>query len=436
VQTANDSTLKRINRGHKFADTIQAVNALHQNGVKVAAHLILGLPGEERADYLTTAKRIGELPFSAVKIHNLLVLRGTKLEKMYERDEISVMNEYEYAAELDAVIRALPDNFMLMRISSEAPESQIVAPKWWMKKGQFLSAFISFFEQGGSTNENAANRFFACKTSDGSYTLYHPRYKQHFHSLAGAWEESFKKYIEPCRVRQKLEANENVSLLDVGFGMGFNAIAAAKLAEEIGLGKIYIVSLEEDKGVLDAALSLPEHPGGAIIRTLRENNRYESPFVNLDMMWGDARDSMLAIKARFDYIFLDAFSPEYNPELWTFEFIERLKESLKDEGFLASYCSAYPFIGALLKAELNVYESRAFGRKRGGIVASISGNPWLPPLSEKDYKIASCSTAGIPYHDIRFSLPREEIIANRKAMVALRRADGMPKWYNPRKPSC
>lgn len=190
VQTANDATLKRINRGHDFVCTEDAVRRLHARGIPVAAHLILGLPGETLADMEETARRIAALPFAAVKLHQLLVLKGTRLAAEYAADPFPVLNEYEYADALAAVLKILPGRMFVMRLTAEAEEDGIIAPKWWMKKGQFLEMFTHKFE-GEET------RFTPCLTEDGTYTLYHPAYRQHFHSLAGASEESMKKYVEP-----------------------------------------------------------------------------------------------------------------------------------------------------------------------------------------------------------------------------------------------
>lgn len=433
VQSANDDTLKRINRGHDFASTQDAVRRLAQRGIKVAAHLILGLPGEGRDDFLATAKAISELPFSGVKIHNLMVLRGTAVARMYDKGLVSPMNEYEYAAALAAVLRVLPEDMLLMRISSEAPEENLLAPKWWMKKSEFLNMFQRFFEQNASLPVDA-DAFLPCQTGDGSYTLYHPRYKQHFHSIAGAWEESLKKYIEPCRLKEKLEAGENITVLEIGLGMGYNVSALAELASTIRRGKVFMISMELDPNVLDAALTLPEHKGAPMLQTVKDSGRYEDEFVSLDVMWGDARDSAIVMKSHCDAIFLDAFSPDTNPELWTVEFIRELKDMLKDEGFIATYCSAFPLIGAFLQNGVSLYESRPFGRKRSGLVAGLDANPWLPPVSEKDFLIASRSTAGVPYRDPGLKNTREQIRLMRTREVALLRGKGVPKWYNPNKP--
>ena len=177
VQTANDRTLTAINRGHDFACVEDAVRRAHSRGIHCAAHLILGLPGETESDFLATAGRIAALPFEAVKMHHLLILRGTPMAKMLHENRVHPLNEYEYAAALAGFLRRLPDSMCVMRLSADAPEEQVLAPRWWMKKGQFREMFLDFFNR---QEDDPAPFRFACRTDDGSYTFYHPVFRQHF----------------------------------------------------------------------------------------------------------------------------------------------------------------------------------------------------------------------------------------------------------------
>lgn len=426
VQTANDDTLDFINRGHHFDAVCSAVTRLHERGIKVAAHVILGLPGETSEDYLRTARKLAALPFSGIKVHNLLILKGTRMERMFHDGQVVPMSEYEYANELAAFLRELPEGWIVMRLCADAPDQEIIAPNWWMGKSAFTDMFLKMYESG----EIAPDCMKAVRTGDGSYTFYHPKYRQHFHSTAGAWEESERKYLLPCGVKTRLESGKNASILDVGFGMGFNVCAAVELAESLkGNARLYITTLEADESAIDAALRLPERKGYGIVKALRETGKYESRHAYVEIMHGDARESVRYLSSHFDYIFLDGFTPDTNPELWTIDFLEKLKDRLKPEGFLASYCGAYPFKGALLKLGFHLYESKPFGRRRGGTVAALDSAPILPPMGEKEILIATKSTAGTPYRDPLLRWTRKEILEDRVRHVAELRAQGMPKWY-------
>ena len=425
VQTAKDQTLAAINRGHDFACVADAVRRAHSRGIHCAAHLILGLPGETENDFFYTADQIAALPFEAVKMHHLLILRGTPMARLLHEKRVHPLNEYEYAAALAGFLRRLPDSMSVMRLSADAPEEQILAPKWWMKKGQFREMFLDFFSRG----ENDYSPFrFACRTDDGSYTFYHPGFRQHFHSMAGAGTESDKKYLEPCRIRERLKNGDALKILEIGFGMGFNAAALHRAVTETGRGSLQLTSLESDPAVLRAAALLPEHPDPALIASLRDRSVFSDHDFRLDLIFGDARTS-LPENTLFDAVFLDGFSPDSNPELWTAEFIARLKSHLKPDGLLATYSSAYPVCGALLQNGFRLYNSEPFGRKRGGLLAALQEQTHLSALAEKDYLITTRSTAGTPYSDPGLDSTREEILQRHAQAVSERRKQGIPKWF-------
>ena len=425
VQTAHDKTLAAINRGHDFACTADAVRRAHARGIHCAAHLILGLPGETESDFLASADRIAALPFEAVKMHHLLVLRGTPMARMFHENQIHPLNEYEYAAALAGFLRRLPDSMYVMRLSADAPEEQVLAPKWWMKKGQFREMFLDFFNR---QEDDQAPFQFACRTGDGSYTFYHPGFRQHFHSMAGAAMESDKKYLEPCRIPERLKQGETLSILEIGFGMGFNAAALHRAVKEAGNGSVFLVSLESDPAVLRAAALLPEHPDPAMIAALRDHNDFADHDFQVKLIYGDARTS-LPEDLCFDAVFLDGFSPDSNPELWTAEFIGELKKNLKPDGLLATYSTAYPVCGALLQNGFRLYNSAPFGRKRGGLLAALQEQTHLSVLAEKDHLITTRSTAGTPYSDPGLKSTREEILQRHAKTVSERRKQGIPKWF-------
>ena len=427
VQTANDATLHTINRGHDFAAVEQVVPLLAARGIKVAAHVILGLPGETMEDYRRTAEKLAKLPLSGIKTHNLLIYRNTPMEKLFKAGKLKPLNEYEYAEALAEFLRILPDDLVVMRLCADAPDDGLAVRNWWMEKGAFTDMFLKMYESGNT----APDCMKAVRTADGSYTFYHPKYRQHFHSVAGAREESVKKYLEPCLVEKMLQEGKTVDILDVGFGMGWNVHAAVELAEKVRCGKLRIISMELDRTAIDNATRLPGREDDPVIRALADTGKYESDFATAEILCGDARQTIQTLERTFDAIFLDAFTPDTNPELWTSEFIAQLKAHLKEHGRIASYCSAYPVRGALIENGFSVLESEAFGRKRGGTVASLIPAGDLSPLPEKEFMITTKSTAGTPYRDASLTSSREEILQRHTDEIKARRAAGIPKWYRP-----
>ena len=171
-----------------------------------------------------------------------------------------------------------------MRLVAEAEPKQILAPHWWMNKGQFLEFFLDSFRRGGEREI-----FPGIRTADGSFTLYHPGYRQHFHSLAGAVSEAERKFVEPARLAERL-ADGPVRLLEIGFGLGINTAAALRCAETAD-NPLEIVSLELDSRVLDAAEALhPEHSlERELIASLKRTGEYRCGRSSVRLLSGDAR---------------------------------------------------------------------------------------------------------------------------------------------------
>ncbi len=405
VQTSNDATLKLINRGHDFASVQAAARKLADRGIKTAAHVILGLPGETADDFRKTADDLAALPFKAVKLHQLLVLRKTPLAS--GNYPVKPLNEYEYAAAAVDFLRRLPDDWIVMRLMADADNDAIIAPKWWMKKGQFIE-YVRQLMDGGNAMQVV--------TGDGSPTLYHPGYRQHFHTVAGARTEAEEKFAVPSGIA----GLKNPRLLDIGFGLGYNAAAALAANPDSE-----ITTLENDPRTLEAAQELfePESLQHQLIRGLREHGQWH----NVRLLAGDARASVRSLPDQyFDVVFMDGFSPDVNPELWTYDFIRQLKRILKPRGVIVTYSSAYPLRGAFLKLGFKVRETAAFGRKRGGTAASLQGETALP---EKELNIILKSTAGVPYRDHGLTHRPAEILQYRERLVKKLRARGIPKWY-------
>lgn len=432
VQTANNRTLELINRQHDFQCVKDAVAKLSTRKIKTAAHVILGLPGEEIEDFRHTAGELAKLPLSGIKIHNLLVLKNTPLASIYHQQQLGKdtdcpqiipMNEYEYAEALGEFIRLIPEEWPLMRITADAPKEDIIAPKWWMKKGQF----IEFIRKQSLKHPTETRRLPRVKTRDGSYTLYHPEYRQHFHSLAGAQSESEKKFLEPSQIIEALKAGKDMKILDIGFGLGINALTAIKTANEIASAHLSIVTLEKDHTTFQIAADLDTD--NSILSLFAENRQWSDRFASIKGITGDARQSIQALDEKFDVVFLDPFSPDANPELWTYDFTRKIASLMNPEGVIVTYSAAFPVRGAMIRCGLYVGETPSFGRKKGGTIASFAENRITTPLSQKEMNIILKSTTGTPLRDPAFFWTKKEIMDYRKKLVQRLQAQGVPKWF-------
>ena len=164
-------------------------------------------------------------------------------------------------------------------------------------------------------------------TGDGSATFYSPEYKEFYHSKSGAVEEVIEKYIKPCGIGI-LARNGHLRILDVGFGLGYTALAAIDwaLAENPGC-RVEVISLEKDRALLKHVKSLkPIFRCHAILQKIKFRRKiqsfiYENNNIFLQILLGDASKTLKSISPGFDAVFLDPFSPPKNPELWTTDFI-------------------------------------------------------------------------------------------------------------------
>jgi radical SAM protein (TIGR01212 family) len=150
VQTVHDATLARINRGHDWAASRDAVLRAAARGLRVAAHLIVGLPGEGTEHFAATTDAVAALPVFAVKIHNLHVIAGTRLAEEYARAPFPVLDERAYADALIGILSRLPPRMAIMRINTDTPPDRLVAPRWAMDKHAFREFVVAGMRRRGA----------------------------------------------------------------------------------------------------------------------------------------------------------------------------------------------------------------------------------------------------------------------------------------------
>jgi hypothetical protein len=134
LQTANNEMLSFLKRGHTVEDFIGTTTSLHDRNISVCAHIILGLPSETESDLLNTASLINELEVEGVKIHNLHVLRETRLEELYREGEIELISLEEYAKRVVFTLEHLNPKVLIHRVNSHSTRELTVAPDWSINK--------------------------------------------------------------------------------------------------------------------------------------------------------------------------------------------------------------------------------------------------------------------------------------------------------------
>lgn len=139
IESCNNETLKLINRGHDFACTQQAIEATAKRGIHVGGHIILGLPGEDRSESLRQAPIISSLPLTILKIHQMQIIKGTKLEQIYKENPFPVYSVEEYVELVTDYIQILRKDLILERFVSQSPPELLLAPKWNIKNYEFTN---------------------------------------------------------------------------------------------------------------------------------------------------------------------------------------------------------------------------------------------------------------------------------------------------------
>ena len=147
LQSCHYETLKRINRGHTPSDFIYAVRVAKNSGLKVGAHVILGLPGEDREKMVETARFVSACGVDAVKIHALHVLEGTALEKMWRKGDFRLLEMDEYVELVVDFLEHLSPNIVVQRLTGEASPDRLIAPYWCLDKGAVLKRIRKRLEE-------------------------------------------------------------------------------------------------------------------------------------------------------------------------------------------------------------------------------------------------------------------------------------------------
>ncbi|HNR67209.1 MAG TPA: TIGR01212 family radical SAM protein [bacterium] len=140
LQSANNRTLQRIGRGHSYEEYCRAVDKLAALPVRICTHIMLGLPEEGLDDTGYTAKKLADSPIHEVKIHPMLILRGTALESLYLHGEVKALQLNDYVRGACDFIQYLPGEMVIQRLTAEAPEHLLIAPQWAANKHQVLNS--------------------------------------------------------------------------------------------------------------------------------------------------------------------------------------------------------------------------------------------------------------------------------------------------------
>ena len=130
LQSVHDVTLNNMNRQHTVNDYFDAVELTKGRGVNICAHVILGLPGEDRNMMLQTARTLAETQINGIKIHLLYVVKGTILDQMWKRGDYTPLEQHEYVDTVCDFLERLPANIIIQRVTGDPHAQELRAPIW------------------------------------------------------------------------------------------------------------------------------------------------------------------------------------------------------------------------------------------------------------------------------------------------------------------
>ncbi len=265
-------------------------------------------------------------------------------------------------------------------------------------------------------------------TKDGSYSLKSIFFQENFHSLLGALEETRLKFTAPSNLQRF--KGKSLNVLDICFGLGYNT---ASLVNELIKQNSYLnlYALEIDKNPLNYSLGnesfmkLWAPKVKTIFESLYRKNYFEDQFFKCSLLWGDAREKINIIPSsmKFDLIYLDGFSPQKCPQLWTIEFLSKVTEKLNSQGYLITYSSSAAVRKTLRNLGLEIFTIKPSFKNRnfwshGTVAISKFDRCELKPnfnfeklsLMEEEHLLTKAS---IPYRDQGLNSSKEDIISRR-----------------------
>ena len=267
------------------------------------------------------------------------------------------------------------------------------------------------------------------KTDDGSYSIKSKEINhkvETLHTSTGAISESFEKFIKPL----KLNYDEDIAILDICAGLGYNSSAAIDdfMKNSDGSTNLHIDMLEISKPTLAAGLMVPSPiEAHDITKKAIEQSLIDCDYASLELEEtviprnidlkihiDDARQVIQKLPDKtYDAIFLDPFSQNMSPELVSVEFFREFRRVIKDDGIVCTYTSSAPVRMGFIEADFYVSLGPIFGRFQGGTLASPSPKKLTKSLPKNDEIKMALSDVGIPFRDPNLNLSSKEILDNR-----------------------
>ena len=268
------------------------------------------------------------------------------------------------------------------------------------------------------------NKDYFVLTDDGSYSINSKEINhkvETLHTSTGAISESFEKFIKPM----KFNYDEDIAILDICAGLGYNSSAAIADFIKNSNKNLTVDMVEISKATFACGLLVPSPiPEHDITKKAIEDELISVDYaglslekteipenININVFIEDARQTVQNLKDNsYDAIFLDPFSQNMAPELFSLEFFKEFKRIIKDDGIVATYTSSAPVRAAFIEAGFYIGLGPIFGRKQGGTLASPNPLMLDYSLPKNDEIRIALSDVGIPFRDPGLDNSSEEIL--------------------------
>jgi len=223
-------------------------------------------------------------------------------------------------------------------------------------------------------DENLRSQKEIVLCEDGTYTLYSKEFDEPYHSTKdGALHESLEKHVKPAFLYTRHK--KQITILDICFGLGYNTFATLYyLKKHQSDIKVKIISPEFDTGLI-RTLDHFDYPPEfdtlkPVIEKISRDLRYEDAQFEIEILSGDARETVPNIKEKIDIVYQDAFSPAHNPLLWTKEWFADLRALCHKDAIVTTYSTAAAIRLGLYENGFNIFVHRA-EKMRFSTVASL-----------------------------------------------------------------
>ena len=149
IESCYDKTLKRINRGHDFANTLWALEESRERNIRTGGHFIIGLPGESRKEILGQAEIISSLSLHNIKFHQLQIIKDTAMAKEFETcpENFIVFELDDYLLLMKEFIERLNPEIVVDRIAGEVPPKYHINTSWTLRYDEVLRRFEKVLEE-------------------------------------------------------------------------------------------------------------------------------------------------------------------------------------------------------------------------------------------------------------------------------------------------